>query len=125
MSAKSEQMQRLLDQLATAENHVMQTAEAIRELVTKEAKQYPPEPMGTGNVRLTVSVQFTENGRVYEYLVLRTNGRWYITGLKDSSFASWEEFIDWLERPDVYWHGSLSRLSRVSTPVLDEYLRPL
>ena len=118
-------MERLLKNLAFSENRVMKVAEEIRELAAKEAKQYqyPPEPSALGGDRFTVSLQYVQDGVVYEYLVLRKNGRWYTTGLNDSSFASWEKFIDWLERPEVYWHSSLSRLARSGSLVLDEYLR--
>lgn len=125
MSAKSAEMERLLKNLAFSENRVMKVAEEIRELAAKEAKQYQPEPSRINGDRFVVSIQYAENGTVYQYLVLRNNGRWYTTAVSDSSFASWEKFIDWLERPEVYWHSSLSRLrpDRVSTPALREYLR--
>lgn len=125
MSAKSAQMQHLLDQLAAAEDRVMGLAEDIRELVTKEGKQYPPEPSRIGGDRFVISIQYTENGNAYQYLVLRTYGRWYTTAVSDSSFASWETFVDWLERPEVHWHSSLDRLrpDRVSKPALDAYTR--
>lgn len=123
MSAKSAQMQRLLDQLAEAENRVMGLAEDIRELVTKEGKQYPPEPSASSGKRFTVSLKFTPNGPVYEYLVLRSNDRWYTTGTVDSYFGSWKEFIDWLQRPEVYWHSSFSPLRIAGSPVVGNYTR--
>ncbi|UOK18393.1 hypothetical protein SEA_BRUHMOMENT_77 [Arthrobacter phage BruhMoment] len=72
----------------------------------------PAPPMGAGG-KFTVRVRYQPRGTIYQYLIYRApDGKgWYSTGQgEDGYFSTWKDFVQWLRRPEVYWHSALQRL---------------
>lgn len=67
---------------------------------------------GYGHDRFSLQVKFARNGTVYEFLLLRSNGRWFTTGSGSEVkvFMNWDAFLAWINKPEIVWHSDLQRL---------------
>ena len=75
------------------------------------ATALPAEPPSS-NTMFTVSVRFAMRGKRYQFLILRSGGRYWTTGsgAEHKRFDSWEQLCQWLEGPSVYDHTNIEIL---------------
>lgn len=99
----------LNQKLAALKNKQENLAAEIANLERKVKAQRPAPPVNQS--AWSIRVQFTPNGMVYTYLVLRSGGRYYTTGTKaeDGVFDSWDDLLDWLDAKAA--HGPLIPLA--------------
>jgi hypothetical protein len=93
-----------------------QLDERVKELKDRaEKRQYPDPPKidYPNGDSFSVDLQYKAGGKVYRFVLLRVEGRWYSTG--SERFETWKEVIDWLRGPDVYWHSAFYRLTNGGT----------
>lgn len=106
--------------LAALKNKAENLAAEIANLERAVKKAERPEP-SPGDYKWQISVKFRQGGSVYTYLVLRHGDRYYTTGTNQSDrvFASWDEFLTWLD--SAYSHSKLLPLvvDYDQTPALD------
>lgn len=82
------------------------------ELLAQQKVALPAEPPSSCTM-FTVSVRFKMRGRRYQFLILRSGGRYWTTGTSPGHkrFDSWEKLCNWLEGPEVYDHTNIEILT--------------
>jgi rubrerythrin len=98
-----------LDFAAMMERHQREAERLLEQIGEADRRLNLPEP--TGHM-FSVGVQFTPQGKIYQYLVLREGSTYYTTAVGASArFEGWEAFVRWLDK--AYWHGTLYTLATV------------
>ena len=92
-------------------NLIQQLRERQEDLLAAQKVALPAEPPSS-NTMFTVSVRFTMRGKRYQFLILRSGGRYWTTGsgAEHKRFDSWEQLCQWLEGPSVYDHTNIEIL---------------
>lgn len=67
----------------------------LREITERRNRPAPPSDQS----RWAIDVRFSRGGGLYEFLILRANGKFYTTGASAETavFHSWEAFLRWLD----------------------------
>lgn len=95
--------------IAAAEQNL---ADARRAL---EALSLPADP---GPGQYSIDVRFQHGGSLYTFLVLiAPSGHVYTTGVKDSDFNSFDEFVEWLRAKEPYTATNLHHVKKYGTGV--------
>lgn len=108
------------DVLAAALELRKKLDEQIRTLQKQiHERAYPAPPAKAQGDVFWVDVKFQHGGRTYTFLLYRTVKGWFTTGTGDAGhFDSWQDLVDWLRGPDVYWHSDVWRLAKTGTTVM-------
>lgn len=85
----------LNQQLATLRQEQLALAQRIN-VIERKVKARRTPPPGDQNA-WTIDVRFEQDGKLYNYLILRTNGMYYTTGVQDSFFRTWAGLLEWLD----------------------------
>jgi hypothetical protein len=103
---------------AAAKRYAGQMLIAEADKIDREiAASRRPEPRPDVN-RWAIDVRFQPRGKLYEFLVLRANGRYYTTGttLASSVHESWAAFLQWLDE-ETAGHSAM-------IPLVSDYDEP-
>jgi hypothetical protein len=101
-----------IEQELRVNDELINTLRRSRAFLQKQlATALPAEPPSNCTM-FTVSVRFKMRGKRYQFLILRSGGRYWTTGTgaDHKRFESWQKLCEWLESPDVYDHSDIEVL---------------
>lgn len=93
-------------------------AQRRRQLQQLDLTAFPVEPPNNCTM-FTVDVKFQFRGKRYQFLILRSGGKYFTTGTSPThqKFETWEDLCKWLEGDDVYSHSNLEVLKSAGVVV--------
>lgn len=113
------------EEATLAELHSLkqQLDDRILELTNRiKNRKIPAAPGSSAGNMFKVGIKYAEGGPTYQYLIYRAPAAkgWYTTGQgEDGYFPTWRALVEWLRRPQVYWHSALVRLVNGNSTVMD------
>lgn len=107
-----------------AENKALEDIRNARELLenaernlvlAREERHLPGEPSAAFK-RFTFTIEFPDNSKQYEFLVVRAASGWYTTGTTEETkrFGSWHALVRWIKEEKR--NGTRVRITPLLTP---------